>query len=51
MASMSLIALPLTIPAAKAGTAPEITAKNWYWGPGNRWSYKHTCRIFPSANI
>jgi CubicO group peptidase (beta-lactamase class C family) len=51
MASMSLAALFLTIAAAKADTAPDITAKNWYWGPGNRWSYKHTRRIFPSANI
>jgi CubicO group peptidase (beta-lactamase class C family) len=51
MASMSLAAVFLTIAAAKADTAPDITAKNWYWGPGNRWSYKHTRRIFPSANI
>jgi CubicO group peptidase (beta-lactamase class C family) len=48
---MSLVALFLTIAAAKANTAPAITAKNWYWGPGNRWSFKHTRRIFPSANI
>jgi len=50
-ASMSFVALSLTIAAANASTAPEITAKNWYWGPGNRWSFKHTSRIFPSANI
>jgi len=48
---MSFVALSLTIAAANASTAPEITAKNWYWGPGNRWSFKHTSRIFPSANI
>src|SRR5271168_4407847 len=37
--------------AAVAGTAPEISVKNWYWGPGNHWSYQHTSRIFPSATI
>jgi len=51
MASMSSMALLLTIAAAKAGTAPQINAKNWYWGPGNHWSYQHTNRIFPSATI
>jgi hypothetical protein len=34
-----------------AGTAPDISVENWYWGPGNRWSYKHTRRIFPSADV
>jgi CubicO group peptidase (beta-lactamase class C family) len=48
---MSFMALLLAIAAAEAGTAPEINAKNWYWGPGNHWSYQHTSRIFPSANI
>jgi CubicO group peptidase (beta-lactamase class C family) len=43
--------LRLAGPAAVAGTVPVINAQNWYWGPGNRWSYKHTNRIFPSANI
>ena len=51
MASMSSMALLLTIAAAEAGTAPQINAKNWYWGPGNHWSYQHTSRIFPSAAI
>jgi CubicO group peptidase (beta-lactamase class C family) len=37
--------------AAQDGIDPDITVKNWYWGPGNRWSYKHTSRIFPSATI
>ena len=37
--------------AAEAGMAPQIDAKNWYWGPGNHWSYQHTRRIFPSADI
>lgn len=33
------------------GVAPDIYVDNWYWGPGNRWAYKHTRRIFPSADI
>ena len=49
--SASLILLLLAGMVAKADTAPQIDAKNWYWGPGNRWSYKHTSRIFPSATI
>ena len=36
---------------AVADTAPKITVENWYWGPGNEWSYKHTRRIFPSAAV
>jgi CubicO group peptidase (beta-lactamase class C family) len=51
VSSMPLAALLLAGMVAKADTAPQIDAKNWYWGPGNRWSYKHTSRIFPSANI
>jgi CubicO group peptidase (beta-lactamase class C family) len=31
--------------------APDINVSNWYWGPGNHWSYQHTSRIFPSATI
>jgi CubicO group peptidase (beta-lactamase class C family) len=50
-ASVSFMALLFMVAAAEAGTAPEINAKNWYWGPGNHWSYQHTSRIFPSANI
>jgi CubicO group peptidase (beta-lactamase class C family) len=37
--------------ASMAATAPAITTENWYWGPGNRWSYKNTRRVFPSATI
>jgi len=33
------------------GVAPDINGQNWYWGPGNRWSYLHTRRIFPSADV
>jgi CubicO group peptidase (beta-lactamase class C family) len=51
MTSVPLLALLLAVGAAKAGTAPPIGVKNWYWGPGNHWSYTHTRRIFPSANI
>ena len=36
---------------AVADTAPKITVDNWYWGPDNEWSYKHTRRIFPSAAV
>jgi CubicO group peptidase (beta-lactamase class C family) len=36
--------------AVHAGV-PDIGVKNWYWGPGNHWSYQHTRRIFPSADI
>jgi CubicO group peptidase (beta-lactamase class C family) len=36
---------------ARSATAPDITSANWYWGPGNRWSYRNTRRIFPSADI
>jgi CubicO group peptidase (beta-lactamase class C family) len=31
--------------------APDISVENWYWGPGNRWSYRNTRRVFPSADI
>jgi CubicO group peptidase (beta-lactamase class C family) len=50
-ASVSFMALLFAVAAAEGGTAPDINAKNWYWGPGNHWSYQHTSRIFPSANI
>lgn len=33
------------------GLSPDVSVENWYWGPGNRWSYKNTRRIFPSADI
>jgi CubicO group peptidase (beta-lactamase class C family) len=36
---------------AVAATVPDITGANWYWGPGNRWSYRNTRRIFPNAEI
>ena len=38
-------------PAPPPGPPPVIDATNWYWGPGNHWSYRHTRRIFPSADI
>jgi len=34
-----------------AGLAPDICVENWYWGPGNKWSYQHTRRIFPTADV
>src|ERR1700734_4557516 len=49
--SLSVIAVLWMMTAAEAGIAPDINAKNWYWGPGNHWSYQHTNRIFPSAVI
>jgi CubicO group peptidase (beta-lactamase class C family) len=49
--SMSSIGILFAMMAAHGSTAPEINAKNWYWGPANHWSYQHTSRIFPSANI
>jgi CubicO group peptidase (beta-lactamase class C family) len=48
---VALAAIGALAAAAQAGIAPDITAKNWYWGPGNRWSYQHTSRLFPSATI
>lgn len=36
---------------SRAEIAPAVTVKNWYWGPGNQWSYKHTRRVFPSADV
>jgi len=51
IAPMCLISLVFAALAARGGTVPDINAKNWYWGPGNHWSYQHTSRIFPSANI
>jgi CubicO group peptidase (beta-lactamase class C family) len=50
MASAALVGLAFAVPAIP-GTAPAIDASNWYWGPGNHWSYQHTRRIFPSADI
>jgi hypothetical protein len=50
MACAALAALTLTAPAIP-DTVPAIDASNWYWGPGNHWSYQHTRRIFPSADI
>ena len=51
IASMASIGVLFAMMAAHGSTAPEINAKNWYWGPANHWSYQHTSRIFPSANI
>ncbi len=50
-ASISVIVPLSAAAAAQDGIAPDITVSNWYWGPGNRWSYKHTSRLFPSAAI
>lgn len=30
---------------------PPVTPANWYWGPGNRWSYRNMRRLFPTAGI
>jgi CubicO group peptidase (beta-lactamase class C family) len=38
-------------PVMAAAAAPDVTAANWYWGPANRWSWHHTRRIFPSAQV
>jgi len=43
--------LTFASPPGAAATAPQIGVDNWYWGPGNRWSYKHMRRIFPTAAI
>jgi CubicO group peptidase (beta-lactamase class C family) len=48
---LSLMLMMWVMPLANADTAPVINAANWYWGPGNHWSYQHTSRIFPSATI
>jgi CubicO group peptidase (beta-lactamase class C family) len=37
--------------SAQGASVPDINVSNWYWGPGNHWSYQHTSRIFPSATI
>jgi CubicO group peptidase (beta-lactamase class C family) len=46
--TLAVAMAPRSVPAA---TAPAVNAENWYWGPGNRWSYKNTRRIFPTAAI
>ena len=28
-----------------------VTPATWYWGPGNRWSYRNMRRLFPTACI
>lgn len=38
-------------PVPLPGPAPDISVENWYWGPGNQWSYQHTRRVFPSADV
>jgi CubicO group peptidase (beta-lactamase class C family) len=38
-------------PVTAAATVPDVSAANWYWGPANRWSWHHTRRIFPSAQV
>jgi CubicO group peptidase (beta-lactamase class C family) len=37
--------------SAQGASVPDINVSNWYWGPGNHWSYQHTSRIFPNATI
>src|SRR5579862_3895636 len=50
--NLSLLAvLAFQPPVVSAATAPDVTAANWYWGPGNRWAYRNTRRIYPSADI
>ncbi len=36
---------------AATSEAPEVTARNWYWGPANRWSWHNSRRLFPTARI
>ena len=38
-------------PDAPVSPSPDINVENWYWGPGNQWSYKNTRRVFPSADV
>lgn len=45
------VVLALRPDNASAEIAPVVTVNNWYWGPGNQWSYKHTRRVFPSADV
>jgi CubicO group peptidase (beta-lactamase class C family) len=51
VSSLSCMALLLAPMPTEAGIAPPINVTNWYWGPGNHWSYQHMSRIFPSATI
>lgn len=51
IAPMVFTALLLATISAEAGPVPPINVTNWYWGPGNHWSYQHMSRIFPSATI
>ena len=51
LASMSRAAPNSGAAASQDRLAPDINVSNWYWGPGNHWSYQHTSRIFPSATI
>jgi CubicO group peptidase (beta-lactamase class C family) len=50
-AAVPAVSSALTAEPAAAFTAPDVTAANWYWGPGNRWSWHNTRRIFPTAQI
>ena len=47
----SLPAVPTAEPVTVAATVPDVTAENWYWGPGNRWLWHHTRRIIPTAQV
>jgi CubicO group peptidase (beta-lactamase class C family) len=50
-AGLSLPEIPSAAPATVAAPVADVTAANWYWGPANRWSWHHTRRIFPTAQI
>jgi hypothetical protein len=47
----SLPAVLTAEPVTVAATVPDVTAANWYWGPGNRWLWHCTRRIFPTAQV
>ncbi|HEX4268568.1 MAG TPA: serine hydrolase [Steroidobacteraceae bacterium] len=47
-----LFAMGVDAPLPAIGAvSPRVTVANWYWAPWNQWSWQHTRRIFPSANI
>src|ERR1700687_5537034 len=53
MISIDAAAISNAAPISQVPTSlsPDIHVENWYSGPGNRWAYKNTRRIFPSADI
>src|SRR3984957_5496350 len=50
-AGFPLPGVPTAAPVTVAATVADVTATNWYWGPGNRWSWHPTRRIFPTAQV